>query len=509
MSDRRASGLLLHITSLPGPYGTGDLGPEAYRFVDFLEASGQTYWQMLPVVPVGYGFSPYAAPSTFAGNPLFISPELLVRDGLLGDHEIPAFPESHVDFGRVEAFKLGLLEQAHVRFRDTPDHPQQDAFRQFCAQHADWLDDYALFEALKRENDLREWTSWDRPHAMREPAAMQEARTRFAERIGMYRFWQFLFDQQWHRLKTYCNERGVRIFGDLPIYVAQDSADVWANRDLFHLDGDGMATVVSGVPPDYFSATGQRWGNPIYRWDRMKEADYEWWTARMARILELVDVVRLDHFRGFEAFWVIPSTEPTAVNGEWREGPGADLFHVLERRLGTLPLIAENLGVITQGVTDLMDTFGFPGMAILQFAFDSGPENEFLPHNYAEPLVAYTGTHDNDTFMGWWHHTQSTQGADVVAEAKSYARRYLDLDCHPEDALHLRAVRSLMASVARIVVTPVQDVLGLGAEARMNTPGLDSGNWDWRMRSNALTDAHLEWLKDLTTLFGRAPQRAE
>jgi 4-alpha-glucanotransferase len=511
MSERRASGLLLHITSLPGPYGTGDLGPEAYRFADFLQQAGQTLWQVLPIVPTGYGYSPYAAPSTFAGNPLFISPELLVEEGLLDAHVVPDFPVDHVDFPRVESFKADLLEQAWHRFRDGFEggSTTRKAFDSFCSRNASWLDDYTLFEALKQEHDLREWTSWSKPLAMRDARALETARERHADRMDMYRFWQFLFDDQWRRLKTYCNARNIRIFGDLPIYVAQDSADVWANKDLFHLDGDGRATVVSGVPPDYFSTTGQRWGNPIYRWDRMKASDYEWWSDRMARILDLVDLVRLDHFRGFEAFWEVPASEPTAVNGVWQQGPGADLFHALQRRLGPLPLIAENLGVITDGVTDLMTEFGFPGMAILQFAFDSGPDNEFLPHNYREPLVAYTGTHDNDTFMGWWHHTRSTQDAGVVAQAKSYAREYLDVECHPEDAIHERAVRSLMGSVARFVVTPVQDVLGLGGEARMNTPGLDSGNWGWRMRSDALTDHHARWLGSVTRLFGRAPQHGE
>jgi len=507
MSHARASGLLLHITSLPGRYGIGDLGPNAYAFADFMGRSGQTLWQVLPVVPVGYGYSPYAAPSTFAGNPMFISPDVLVQEGLLAESDVtdvPDFPEDTVDFGPVQEYKFRLLERAYERFKGAPGQSFRHDYEAFCSRHAAWLDDFALYEALKQQHDLREWTAWERPYVMRESAAMDEARTTHAERMDMIRFWQYLFDRQWHHLKSYCNERGVQIFGDLPIYVAQDSADVWANRDLFHLDADGLATVVSGVPPDYFSAIGQRWGNPIYRWDVMKQTDYAWWKARMARILELVDLVRLDHFRGFEAFWQVPASEATAVKGEWMQGPGADLFHALERDLGQLPLIAENLGVITQGVTDLMAEFGFPGMAILQFAFDSGASNEFLPHNYREPLVAYTGTHDNDTFMGWWTLTQSTQDAAVVEEAKAYCREYLDLACDPDGAIHWRGIRALMGSVARFVVTPMQDVLGLGAEARMNTPGLSSGNWGWRMAPDALTDETAARLRGLSEMFGRA-----
>ncbi len=535
MSQHRASGLLLHLTSLPGRHGIGDMGPEAYQFADFLVSAGQSLWQMLPIVPVGYGWSPYAAPSTFAGNELLISPDLLAEDGLLPEgflNNAPTFPDGYVDFEAALAWKHKVLFAAWDMFSmaegsaadgsaadgsaadgspaggsvtggSPRSHAMQGAFHDFCRSEAHWLDDYALFEVLKDEHDRIEWMAWKPEYAMRHEAAIENARTQYATRIERVKFIQFLFNEQWRRLKDYCNRSGVRIFGDLPIYVAQDSADVWANRELFTLDTAGRATAVSGVPPDYFSETGQRWGNPIYRWDRMKETDYAWWTRRMARILDLVDLVRLDHFRGFEAYWEVPATEETAINGAWKAGPGADLFESLERQLGTLPLIAENLGVITDGVTDLMNRFGFPGMAILQFAFDAGPENEFLPHNYAEPLVAYTGTHDNDTFMGWWTHTQSTQQQDITLRAKAYCRAYLDLECHPEEDIHWRAIRALMGSVARFVVTPVQDVLGLGAEARMNTPGLSSGNWGWRLCSGELNQAHAEQLAAFVDLFGR------
>jgi len=321
----------------------------------------------------------------------------------------------------------------------------------------------------------------------RKPSALIAYQAENADQIAMRKFWQFLFEQQWMDLKSYCNERGIRIFGDLPIYVAQDSADVWANRHLFTLKEDGYPTTIAGVPPDYFSETGQRWGNPLYKWDSMRATGYAWWTSRMARILELVDLVRLDHFRGFEAYWEVPASEETAIHGQWREGPGADLFDKLEKNLGDVPLIAENLGVITEGVTKLMDRFGFPGMAILQFAFDSDESNEFLPHNYREALVAYTGTHDNDTLKGWWSDTASTQNAEQIARAKAYCTEYLGLESgHEAEQLSWKAIESLMHSVARYVVTPVQDLLGLGAYARMNTPGTTNGNWGWRLAPGAL-----------------------
>ncbi|MFT5143424.1 MAG: 4-alpha-glucanotransferase [Rhodothermales bacterium] len=504
MSERRQSGILLHITSLPGPFGIGDLGSKAYEFADFLVASGQTLWQVLPVVPTGYGESPYASPSTFAGNVMLISPELLVRDGLLAQDDlagVPAFPEEQVDFANVTAFKTALLHKAYARFLEGKSAILHADYEVYCRRHAAWLADYALFDAIKEANGGVEWTSWPRPLAMREPDAVAKFLEDNRAGVDARRFWQFLFERQWSALKRYCNQRGIRIFGDLPIYVAQDSADVWAQPELFHLDVDGKATVVAGVPPDYFSETGQRWGNPIYRWDRMEESGFDWWKRRMARILEQVDLVRLDHFRGFEAFWEVPASEATAVKGQWVKGPGAELFHALTEHLGPLPVIAENLGVITEGVTKLMKRFEYPGMAILEFAFDSGADNAFLPHNYEEDLVAYTGTHDNDTFAGWWMNTQSTQDAEVTARAITYCREYLEVT---DDAdVHWRAVRSLMGSVARIVVTPMQDLLGLGSEARVNTPGVAAGNWGWRMLPGAIQPEHTSRLKAMTDLFGR------
>ena len=510
MPNPRESGLLLHITSLPGPYGTGDLGPEAYRFADFLHEAGQTLWQVLPIVPVGYGYSPYASPSTFAGNPMFISPDLLVADGLLSEGDladVPDFPDDSVDFQRVEPFKEKLLQTAWRTFSAGGFPALSEEFESFRTRNARWLESYALFQVLKAHHDRVEWTAWQPRYAQRDPEAIADFMKRHADDILRIQFLQYLFDRQWKRLKTYCNARSIRIFGDLPIYVAQDSADVWANPSLFHLDESGKATVVAGVPPDYFSETGQRWGNPIYRWDKMASTEYAWWTERMSRILELVDLVRLDHFRGFEAFWQVPASEDTAMNGEWVRGPGADLFETLEKRLGELPLVAENLGVITEGVTDLMDRFDLPGMAILQFAFDDDSSNEFLPHNYTPRLVAYTGTHDNDTFTGWYRETRSTQDDEVIRRAKTYCREYLDVAERDTDDLHWKAIRALMASVAERVVTPVQDVLGLGVDARMNTPGEPDGNWEWRLQPDLLGPGVRDRLRDLTRVFGRLPEQ--
>ena len=483
MFSGRSSGILMHITSLPGSFGSGDLGPEAFRFADFLEAAGQSVWQILPIVPVGFGYSPYASPSTFAGNADFISPELLIDYGLLSSADLadgPDFPVENIDFERTIPYKKKLLRTAYVAFKSDSGREDRADLQTFCDRHESWLDEYALFEALKAAHDGLEWTDWKRGiAALRDPDALRRAHDTYAGEIRMVQFWQFLFDRQWSALKAYCNAKQIRILGDLPIYVAQDSADVWANPHLFCLDETGKATVVSGVPPDYFSETGQRWGNPIYRWDLMRESGYAWWTKRFARILELVDLVRLDHFKGFEAYWEISASEDTAINGRWVTGPGADLFDALTEKLGDLPVIAENLGVITDGVTDLMRRFGFPGMAILQFAFDDGPGNEFLPHNFAPDLVAYTGTHDNDTFLGWWTNTVSTQD---VEKAKSYCRSYLDMRGCDDSEMPWAGIRALMASVARMAVTPMQDVLGLGTEGRMNTPGTVGGkNWGWRM----------------------------
>ena len=508
MADYRASGILLHITSLPGPYGIGDFGPEAYAFADTLVAAGQKIWQVLPLVPVGDGNSPYSSPSTFAGNPLLISPELLVEAGLLTDDDLsesPDFPPDRVDFDRVIPFKMRILEQAFQRFNSLDAHAREP-FETFCENESRWLDDYALFMAIKLSRGGSCWTDWPAGLRDRNPDAIAETSASLADRIAMHRFWQYLCDDQWGRLRRYCNDRGIKIVGDIPIYVAHDSADVWSEPHLFQLDDLGQPAVVAGVPPDYFSETGQRWGNPIYRWDRMSENGYEWWTRRLASILKQVDVVRLDHFRAFEAYWEVPASEATAVHGRWVQAPGAELFDALSERLGDLPVIAEDLGIITEGVVDLMERFGFPGMAVLQFAFDGDADDTFLPHNYRRNLVAYTGTHDNDTLHGWFTTNRSTQDAAQVRRAREYCRAYLGLDGREARDIHWEFVRVLQMSVADTVVMPLQDVLGLGSEARMNVPGEGEGNWTWRLTNDQLTDGVIGRLSEFAALYGRAPR---
>ncbi|MFQ5571428.1 MAG: 4-alpha-glucanotransferase [Rhodothermales bacterium] len=506
----RSSGLLLHLTSLPSIHGIGDLGPSAYRFADSLAEAHQRIWQMLPVVPVGYGYSPYASPSTFAGNPMLLSPDLLLEQGLLLADDLagkPDFPNHYVDFARVYPYKTKLLQRAFDRFEEKAASQERAAFAAFCKANDHWLPDYALFMALKDAHRSVAWIEWPAPLAQRDPDALNAARNEYEYDIRKHTFWQFLFEQQWSALRAYCRQRSIRILGDLPIYVAHDSADVWANPHLFYLDDTGNPTVVAGVPPDYFSETGQRWGNPLYRWDMMQENHFSWWTQRLEKALTLFDIIRLDHFRAFAAYWEVPAEEKTAINGRWVDAPGTEFFVQIEARLGRLPLLAENLGVITDDVTALMERFDFPGMAVLQFAFDTDADSEFLPHNYSKNLAAYPGTHDNDTLIGWWTNNQSTLDAEAVARARAYALQYLNLDPDDVQQIHWRCIRLLMGSVAHLVVTPVQDVLGLGSHARMNTPGTVSDNWGWRLLPDQLTDEHLARLRTLTQLYGRSEDR--
>jgi 4-alpha-glucanotransferase len=492
----RTSGILLHITSLPSRYGIGDLGPAAYRFADFLARTHQRLWQVLPLVPTGEGASPYTSTSTFATNPLLISPARLVEQGLLTEDDLTplaALPDDRVDYEYLRPRKRRMLRTAFERF-DKRGSPDPD-FEQFRAEQAHWLDDYALFAALKEAFDGAPWTEWDNALVRRDPAALEDARAAHATAIRRHAFWQYLAHRQWTALHAYCHARAIRLFGDLPIYVAHDSADVWAHQDLFHLDEAGQPTAVAGVPPDYFSPEGQRWGNPLYRWDRMQERGYEWWIRRLRHILNRVDLVRLDHFRGFEAYWSIPAGEETAINGEWVDGPGASFFEALEAELGSLPVVAEDLGDITEGVERLRTQFDLPGMAVLHFAFETNPTNAFLPHNYDRNTVAYPGTHDNNTTMGWWNE-------DLDVEARTFAREYLNVEV--DATVHAQCIRALQASVAKRVVLPLQDVLGLGAEARMNTPGTEGGNWRWRVTPDQCTDGAEERLATLTRLYGRA-----
>jgi len=501
VDSQRVSGVLLHISSLPSAYGIGDLGAAAFRFADFLTRNNQRLWQMLPVGPVGPGASPYSSPSTFAGNPLLIAPAPLVESGLLEEEELAPLtdlPDDHVDYERLVPRKRTVLRTAFRRFQEDASTIDATRFKKFRETQSAWLDEYALYAALKEAHDGAPWTDWTPALAHCEPDALQRAREEHAESIRKHIFWQYLFHRQWTALQAYCRARDIRLFGDLPIYVAHDSADVWAHQELFHLDDTGEPSVVAGVPPDYFSPEGQRWGNPIYRWDRMKEHGYAWWTERLRRAFEQFDLVRLDHFRGFDEYWQIPADQSTAIKGEWRDGPGAHFLRAMEDEFGTLPVVAEDLGIITDSVKDLRDQFALPGMAVLQFAFGGSPENNFLPHNYRRNLVVYTGTHDNNTTVGWWRN-------DLSDEGRAFARSYLNLpEPVADEEVHRHAIRAIMASVADRVVIPLQDIMGLGSEGRMNTPGTLEENWTWRFTPDQIAEEDAEVLKEFTHLYGRA-----
>jgi len=502
----RASGILLHPTSLPGPFGIGELGPSAYEFVDFLESAGQKLWQVLPLNPTGYGDSPYQTFSAFAGNPLLISIDELLKQGVLRRADVATklrFPEEQVDFGTVIPFKYKVLQHAASNFFASATAQQRSEFEAFCTENAYWLNDYAMFMAAKAEHGGVMWTQWQPAQRRRRSAAWQEWGERVHNQIAAYRYAQFEFFRQWEQLKRYANERGIRIMGDIPIYVALDSSDVWAHPEMFHLDEEGLPTKVAGVPPDYFSATGQLWGNPIYRWDVMKNDGYAWWIARFVAALKRFDILRLDHFRGFEAYWEIPAGETTAVNGQWVPGPGAELFELLAQKLGELPIVAENLGVITPAVETIRMHFGFPGMALLQFAFGTDPQGpSFRPHNYVRELVAYTGGHDNDTAVGWWNSTggDSTRTAENIKKEHVFARAYLGAG---GEEINWAMIRAIEASIADTVIIPLQDVLGLGSEARMNLPGSPSGHWRWRYRPGALTGDLAERLRNMAEMYDR------
>ncbi|MBS1110934.1 MAG: 4-alpha-glucanotransferase [Anaeromyxobacteraceae bacterium] len=504
--DRR-SGLLLHPSSLPGPFGIGDLGPRARDFADLLAGAGQRLWQVLPLGPTGFGDSPYQALGAFAGNPMLISPELLHEEGLLTAAELDdarVGGEGPIDHGTLIPRREALLRHVADRLLARSGGELRRDLERFREERAAWLPDLALFLAVKAAHGGAPWTAWDPELAVREAGALARARGLLRADVESRVVGQFLFDRQWRSLRAHCHERGVALMGDLPIYVAHDSAEVWARRELFHLDGRGNPTVVAGVPPDYFSATGQLWGNPIYRWEERLDACTEFLVERARSALAWLDEVRLDHFRGFEAYWAIPAGAATSVQGAWRPGPGRVLFERLRRELGGLPFVAENLGVITPPVEALRREFGLPGMAILQFAFGTDPQGpSFRPHRYAPDLVAYTGTHDNDTVAGWWASdgSDSTRKPEDVVREKALARRYLDTD---GSGIHWVLLRAIHASVARTVVAPVQDVLGLGSEARMNRPGTAAGNWRWRLRAGQLAPAQAARLAELTALYDRA-----
>ncbi len=501
MTFPRGSGILLHPTSLPGRFGIGDLGREAYDLVDFLVSAGQSYWQVLPLSPTGYGDSPYQGLSAFAGNPLLISPAKLVTTGHLSEADLadgPSFPQNKVDFRSVTSYKSNLLEQAFTNFRMSAHEEQKADFASFCEKQANWLDDYALFIALKKKNQLRPWHEWDPDLAARKPEALGRARVALADEIQYEKYQQWQFFTQWLALKRYANQCGIEIIGDIPIFVALDSADVWANTDLFHLDEHLQPIVVSGVPPDYFSETGQLWGHPLYRWDVMEERGYAWWIDRFRMALTQADVVRVDHFRGFYNYWAVPAEEETAMNGEWRCAPAADLFYALTDDLGQVAIIAEDLGEFDEesraAIDELQETFGYPGMKVLQFAFGGDPDDPFLPHNFCSDWVAYTGTHDNDTVVGWYETTSAPHERD-------YARQYMASD---GSDIAWDFIQLAWASTADTAITTAQDLLSLGNEARMNMPGtVGPPNWRWRLQPGALNHAIAQRLHELTWTYGR------
>jgi 4-alpha-glucanotransferase len=496
MTFPRASGILLHPTSLPGKYGIGDLGDEAYKFVDFLAHAKQTYWQILPLGPTGYGDSPYQSFSAFAGNTNLIAPEKLVENGFLTFEETnrkPDFPEGKVDFGKLYDWKNHILSLAYESFSGaTTGKDLREEFEIFCQDEADWLDDYALFRTVKKSQHQKLWLEWDEPLRLRNEDALAEAKNNLREDIEAQKFQQWLFFRQWLKLKNYCKEKNVKIVGDVPIFISLDSSDVWCNPSQFKLDEQNRPLVVAGVPPDYFSKTGQLWGNPIYNWDNMRHDDFSWWTRRIKHTLKQVDIVRVDHFRGFAAAWEVPGTDKTAVNGNWVNVPGRELFDALKTAIGDLPFWAEDLGVITPDVENLRDSFTFPGMRILQYAFGGDPKNNYLPHNYIENCVAYTGTHDNDTVVGWFELANSVE--------REFCLNYLN---SKGEEIHWDFIRAIWESVGDTAIVPMQDLLGLAGDARMNLPAFKSGNWDWRCKVGDFSPEIAEKLRDLTEIYGR------
>jgi 4-alpha-glucanotransferase len=495
MKSKRMSGILLHPSSLPGPDGIGDIGPEAYDWINFLVQSGCELWQLLPLGPTGYGDSPYQCFSAFAGNPYLINSFLLVDEGLLSLDDLsdrPAFPEDAVDFGPVIQWKLKLLNRAFEKFKRKQPEELTKYFREFVIAEQDWLLDFALFMAIKELNGGMSWENWNDDLRKRDKKTLDLFKVEHQAHIETHMFRQFLFYRQWTALKEYANKQGIRIIGDIPIFISYDSSDAWSNPELFYFDDDLKPTVIAGVPPDYFSITGQLWGNPLYRWDIHKKSKYQWWIKRIKATLRLFDFIRLDHFRGFVNYWEVPAGNPTAEIGKWIPGPGADFFEVMQKELGVLPIIAEDLGEISEDVYLLRDQFGLPGMKICQFAFSGDPDDPFLPHNYPVNCVAYSGTHDNDTSLGWYQNAPEKE--------QDFCRRYL---ARSGDNISWDIIRSVWTSAARITIAPLQDFLGLGTESRMNFPGIASGNWSWRVLSNQIDSALAEKIHELNFLYSR------
>ena len=493
----RSSGILFHPTSLPGKYGIGTLGKEAYAFIDFLKKSKQKLWQIFPLGPTGYGDSPYQSFSSFAGNPYLIDFDLLIEAHLLSEEDLRDVffgdNEEYIDYGAIYNQKYPLLRKAYENFKSSDNHEMRENLEHFKRENASWLNDYSLYISLKNHFNGLPWNEWAQDIKNREEASMHQYRSELADDIEYHNFIQFLFFKQWGDVKRYANENGIKIIGDIPIFVAADSSDAWANPEIFLFDKERKPVKVAGVPPDYFSATGQLWGNPLYNWEKLKETNYSWWVERVRANLSTCDIIRIDHFRGFEAYWAVPYGDDTAINGQWEPGPGIDLFNAIKSQLGELPIIAEDLGLMTQGVIDLREATGFPGMKILGFAFDSGEENDYLPHTYTRNCVVYTGTHDNDTLVGWFQKAKE--------EDRQFARDYLN--SRADDEIHWDAIRGAWSSVACMAISPVQDFLGLGSEARINTPGVAAGNWQWRLRHGVLTDELAERIAKLTRIYSR------
>ena len=491
----RSTGVLLPIASLPTKYGIGGFSKEAYDFVDWLKASGVDYWQILPLGPTGYGDSPYQSISTFAGNPYFIDLETLIKEGLLTEEECKEADcgknPKYVDYGAIYNTRLKLLKKAYKRSK----HQELPEYIEFCKKNAYWLDDYALFVTIKNSRNGECWTSWDKDIKTRQPSALKKYREEFAEEINFYRFNQFKFSTQWAKLKTYANENGIKIIGDIPIYVAFDSADAWANTELFEFDKNCNPKSVAGCPPDAFCATGQLWGNPLYRWKVHKESGFKWWVSRISHCYELYDVVRVDHFRGFDEYYSIPAKAETAQNGTWKKGPGIELFDTIKKKLGNRDIIAEDLGFLTDSVIKLLKKSGFPGMKVLQFAFDPHTPSIYLPHNHVENCVVYTGTHDNDTTRGWYKNLND--------EEKRYIGEYLGCAHVKEDEIAWVFIRAALRSPAKLAVIPMQDILNHGSEARLNAPSTFGENWKWRMVKGETTKELSEKLARCNWMYER------
>ena len=495
MQFTRSSGILLHPTSLPGDFGSGDLGAPAYQFVDWLSSAGQSLWQMLPLGPAGMANSPYMSLSAFAGSPMFIDLVEVVSRGWLTNDDLanpPLSPHARIDYQQSSSFRMPLLWKAASAFFQQKKSSEYDRYELFCEQENSWLEDYALFQALNQAHNGCEWSSWEYDLVHRKKSALTKARKELHDQVEFQKFMQWNFRRQWHQLKEYANKKNIKLVGDIPIFVAHHSADVWSNPSAFSLDAEGRPKVVAGVPPDYFSEDGQRWGNPLYKWNIMKEQRYHWWMERFRKTFELFDIIRIDHFRGFEAYWEIPAKEKTARKGRWVKGPGEDLFKAVERKLGTLPIIAEDLGVVTPGVVALREKFNFPGMKVLQFAFSDGPENNFLPHTFQQNCIVYTGTHDNDTTKGWYEKASEHE--------RDFVRRYCKTDGHE---INWDLIKLALQSTANIAILPFQDVLSLNSDGRMNFPGTVDGNWEWRFSWEQINPGLAERLYELTALYGR------